>query len=682
MFGRQIFLDSMNNESQQRRRNELLRQYLENQRHGTPFTELAIPSLRNDGLTLDLNFILLEDADRVRSNEMCFRTLVQENKQLRQIFAELLLNYSLTYFNNRRNACNRHLLEYIRQMEERYVAMEKELIRTKMLIPVITRNSKVVHQMVITTRYRYFYYSQTDMNWEGFSIANKYGSPWENPCNKYQESTNVSLRKKNHSTKRSKELNGKTFGDIDCTKKKISQNPQNDIYSMKHSTNNFYRDKTLINNSNAAYVTHKAPVFLPQTSIRSMNVFKCDKMNSKVTLIKICVGFAKFIAICVYRIVYINLQKRFDFFDRKKAPTTNDQVSFLLNYNCSKYNETSNKIRCVVFLEACQSLGEKHESEASFHTDFDIKHEDHTQASCTINTSEFQPIARSKVTSDVSERKFEIDQSTTDRQSNPRSDEKSAFKRMKMLENANVHRKENFHPGQTYQSNRNPCNNQWKKLSCDRTRSVNDPARNFAHLVEKRRKETYKTIPTPRSNVHTAYAPMVQPSTWNPMLDTNGFTIQLLRLAVLLYAPALMPALNLLIARQNAQTSIPIPCTEGSNDLLTQIFTILNNQQSVPNLPYVSSSRVGQNPRFPIESTSRNSMSNSNPHSENIAKQLRDGNCDTSRQFEKNSIAVNTSLEASTCTDTNMSSAQYKKSNSYDQSEVKEEIPEQINERK
>ncbi|XP_076392519.1 uncharacterized protein LOC100882452 isoform X2 [Megachile rotundata] len=471
------------------------------------------------------------------------------------------------------------------------------------------------------------------MNWEGFSIANKYGSPWENPCNKYQESTNVSLRKKNHSTKRSKELNGKTFGDIDCTKKKISQNPQNDIYSMKHSTNNFYRDKTLINNSNAAYVTHKAPVFPPQTSIRSMNVFKCDKMNSK---------------------------KRFDFFDRKKAPTTNDQIS----------------------MEACQSLGEKHESEASFHTDFDIKHEDHTQASCTINTSEFQPIARSKVTSDVSERKFEIDQSTTDRQSNPRSDEKSAFKRMKMLENANVHRKENFHPGQTYQSNRNPCNNQWKKLSCDRTRSVNDPARNFAHLVEKRRKETYKTIPTPRSNVHTAYAPMVQPSTWNPMLDTNGFTIQLLRLAVLLYAPALMPALNLLIARQNAQTSIPIPCTEGSNDLLTQIFTILNNQQSVPNLPYVSSSRVGQNPRFPIESTSRNSMSNSNPHSENIAKQLRDGNCDTSRQFEKNSIAVNTSLEASTCTDTNMSSAQYKRSNSYDQSEVKEEIPEQINERK
>ncbi|XP_076392518.1 uncharacterized protein LOC100882452 isoform X1 [Megachile rotundata] len=594
MFGRQIFLDSMNNESQQRRRNELLRQYLENQRHGTPFTELAIPSLRNDGLTLDLNFILLEDADRVRSNEMCFRT----------------------------NACNRHLLEYIRQMEERYVAMEKELIRTKMLIPVITRNNKAVHQM-----------SQTDMNWEGFSIANKYGSPWENPCNKYQESTNVSLRKKNHSTKRSKELNGKTFGDIDCTKKKISQNPQNDIYSMKHSTNNFYRDKTLINNSNAAYVTHKAPVFPPQTSIRSMNVFKCDKMNSK---------------------------KRFDFFDRKKAPTTNDQIS----------------------MEACQSLGEKHESEASFHTDFDIKHEDHTQASCTINTSEFQPIARSKVTSDVSERKFEIDQSTTDRQSNPRSDEKSAFKRMKMLENANVHRKENFHPGQTYQSNRNPCNNQWKKLSCDRTRSVNDPARNFAHLVEKRRKETYKTIPTPRSNVHTAYAPMVQPSTWNPMLDTNGFTIQLLRLAVLLYAPALMPALNLLIARQNAQTSIPIPCTEGSNDLLTQIFTILNNQQSVPNLPYVSSSRVGQNPRFPIESTSRNSMSNSNPHSENIAKQLRDGNCDTSRQFEKNSIAVNTSLEASTCTDTNMSSAQYKRSNSYDQSEVKEEIPEQINERK
>lgn len=180
-------------------------------------------------------------------------------------------------------------------------------------------------------------------------------------------------------------------------------------------------------------------------------------------------------------------------------------------------------------MEVCQRLDKKHEPETSSHTGFDVKQEDRTQAGCTVNTAEFRPIMGPKFSNDLPERKSEINQSTSNQPSNTRFEERNAFKRMKIFENANLHRKENSHSGQTYQSNRNHWNNPWKRLPYERTRTENDPTRNFTRLVQKQRKETHKTVPTPRSNVHTAYTPMVQPSTWNPMLDTNGFTIQLLR---------------------------------------------------------------------------------------------------------------------------------------------------------
>lgn len=76
--------------------------------------------------------------------------------------------------------------------------------------------------------------------------------------------------------------------------------------------------------------------------------------------------------------------------------------------------------------------------------------------------------------------------------------------------------------------NRNYWNNYTKKLPYGRTRA-NDSSRQYTRIVQKQKKEMHKRIPTPRSNVHTAYTPMTQPSTWNSMLDPNGFTIQLLR---------------------------------------------------------------------------------------------------------------------------------------------------------
>ncbi|XP_025075373.1 uncharacterized protein LOC105432054 [Pogonomyrmex barbatus] len=97
-----------------------------------------------------------------------------------------------------------------------------------------------------------------------------------------------------------------------------------------------------------------------------------------------------------------------------------------------------------------------------------------------------------------------------------------------------------------------------------------------------------RRTPMPRSTVHTTYNPITRSST-TPILDSSGLTIQFLRLAVLLYAPTLMPALNSLIAQQNQQTPVSMSSAfERSNDLLTQIFRLLNEQQSIPNLPFVS----------------------------------------------------------------------------------------------
>ena len=175
-------------------------------------------------------------------------------------------------------------------------------------------------------------------------------------------------------------------------------------------------------------------------------------------------------------------------------------------------------------MEACQSFDKKHEPETSYHTNFDVKHEDHTQTKPTVYAPEFRPVMGSKFNSDIS------DQSTSHcQQQNIHAEEKCMFKRNKFFENTDAHRKDNFDVRQIPQSNRNYWNNHAKKLSSERTCYTNDSSRQFTRTVQKQKKELYKKMPTPRSNVHTAYTPIMQPLTWNSMLDPNGFTIQLLR---------------------------------------------------------------------------------------------------------------------------------------------------------
>ncbi|CAK9809300.1 hypothetical protein ANTPLA_LOCUS6112 [Anthophora plagiata] len=332
-------------------------------------------------------------------------------------------------------------------------------------------------------------------------------------------------------------------------------------------------------------------------------------------------------------------------------------------------------------MNICQSFDKKHEPETTFYTDFDVKHDDHMQINSAVNTPEFRPIIKPKLNNDISEENSKVEQPPCH---NPNTDfqGKCIFKRMNFFENTNTRQKEYLHSSQTSEDNSTYWNNHSNKVtSNEKTRGnncTNDTPRYFTRTVQKPKKDAHKRIPTPRSNVHTAYTPMVQSPTWNPILDPNGLTIQLLRLAVLLYAPTLMPALNSLIARQSVQTSIPIPCSEGANDLLAQIFTILNNQQRIPNLSYVSNPRIDESSHHQ-ETNLQNSSSHQPSHSENITKQFRNDCCDrrtsVSNQFEKNSIAVNTSLEICDCANMKESSSQYNENISHDQkTEEKEKL--------
>ncbi|XP_017755230.1 PREDICTED: uncharacterized protein LOC108547292 [Eufriesea mexicana] len=590
MFGRQIFLEPVDNQ-RNHGHNEFIRQFSANQRNGIPFAEvLNVPSLRNDGLMLDLNFILVEDNDHGQPNNLYFRT-------------------------NRGNIPNRYLLEYIRQMEERYLIMEKELTRAKMLIPIITRNTNVVHQS-----------SQTDVNWKQCSLT-KYGhflgTSSKNQYKKNQDQMNVSSKKKYYTTKRNKDSVDKFLTDSNWIKhRNLSQNLQNDIYPMKEPDSNEFRSesKTLTNNSTAVCSIHNIAMILSQNSTQLTNLSSHEQTNFKANS-----DIHKDVDKCDLRdsqIIFGNSTRQLGSFETQKTS-----------------------------MEVCQSIDKKYEPETPCCTDFDVKHEDYAQTKLAVNTPDFRPITRSKFNNDISGQATSHNPNLT--KYNTNFDEKCI--------------------------NRN-CWTNYAKLPYERTRCTNDSSRQFTRIVKKQKKETYKKIPTPRSNVHTAYTPMVQSSSWNPILDPNGFTIQLLRLAVLLYAPILMPALNSLIAQQSTQTTIPIPipCTEGSNDLLTQIFTILTSQQCVPNLPYVPNSRMDENPRQSQESNPHNLSSYSNSLPKDLSKQLRNDTCNVKsfekKQFEKNSIAVNTSLEICSCKNVKPSSSQYSRNTLRDQIEEDENL--------
>lgn len=82
-----------------------------------------------------------------------------------------------------------------------------------------------------------------------------------------------------------------------------------------------------------------------------------------------------------------------------------------------------------------------------------------------------------------------------------------------------------------------------------------------------------------------------------------------------------MPALNSLIAQQNQQMPVSMfSAFEGPNELLMQIFRLLNEQQSIPNLPFIpiGSERVsssltaemnGESPRSLFEGKEENTSS-------------------------------------------------------------------------
>lgn len=110
------------------------------------------------------------------------------------------------------------------------------------------------------------------------------------------------------------------------------------------------------------------------------------------------------------------------------------------------------------------------------------------------------------------------------------------------------------------------------------------------------------------------------------------------RLAVLLYAPALMPALNSLIAQQNQQTPLS-SSFERSNDLLTQIFRLLNEQQSIYNLPFVSLESERESSTLAAETNTESSQT----HSEQKQKDIPITTKESAFSLKQESISAGTS---------------------------------------
>ncbi|XP_076657142.1 uncharacterized protein LOC143361546 [Halictus rubicundus] len=580
MFGRQIFLESVDDRSEQWRRNECLRQLLAARaQQGTPIAQLArVPFSRNDGFTLDLNFIVLDDP------------------------------YLRT---PRINTTDQYLLEYIRQMEERYAAMERELTRTKMLLPLIPRNTVPLRQA-----------SQTD--WKECSLAKKYGCNGANSLGSQRETTvrsrdalnrekmNVSSRRRHHARRGRDSI-------VDHTNwrncRNTFQNSQNDVYPIRDPGSRSCRPKILNNDSTAVCSTHNVAVILSQDSTPLTDDSRRDQTVPRPEV------HTFFPSGNTSTSLHANNNIILDSENNRDATNIAD--------GSGKSSITANMPKPPppmknVLMEACQRSEEKREPETSRFIDSDVKHEDCKETGFMANGSILPSAMKSNLHQDDSGRNPEsmLRGSSDDRA------EKRAIKRMKCFENAFVRREEN----------------RLRKLQQERNSLTNDQARNLTRMLQKNVR-TQKRVPTPRSNVHTACTPMVQPALSNPVLDPNGMTVRLLRLAVLLYAPTLLPTLNSLIAQQNNQSTIPIPCFEGSNDLLTQLFRVLSNQQRVPNLSYTASPRPEETPQNSSVASSSSPRSLSNPEQrfQTLSKQSQDETVASTSRQEINSVGVDAS---------------------------------------
>ncbi|XP_033324295.2 uncharacterized protein LOC117219327 isoform X2 [Megalopta genalis] len=547
MFGRQLFLESVDDRNEQWRRNECLRQLVTMRtQQGPPIAQLTrMPLSRNDGFTLDLNLIVLDDP-YLRAPRI--------------------------------NTTDQYLLEYIRQMEERYAAMERELTRTKMMLPLISRNTVSAHQ-------------SANVNWKECSLANKYGSNagkssesrrgtivGARDFNQNRERTNVFSRRMRHARQ-------EVDSTVDRTNWRNCGNSfQNDVYPIRDPASHGCRPRTWGNNSAAVCSTHNVAMIIPQDPISPPNVSRHDQTRPRPDVRK------------YFSNGYANARLQADNNNILEADSNRDAAKMFDGSAKSSIAINTQKTQFLVktaLMEACQRSDEKQEPETSRCIDSDVKHEDYKQAGFTVNGSILPTTAEPKLRRENSERK---PASTTSAGSSDDLAEKRALKRIKYFENSFARREEN----------------RLEKLQQERIRSMNEQARNLARMIQ-RNARAQKRVPTPRSNVHTACTPMMQPVLTNQMLDPNGMTIRLLRLAVLLYAPALLPALNSLIAQQSSQTTIPIPCFDGSNDLLTQLLRVLGSQQRVPNLSYTASPRSEETPQNPRVASSSSPRTMSNP---------------------------------------------------------------------
>ncbi|XP_018402340.1 PREDICTED: uncharacterized protein LOC108779407 isoform X2 [Cyphomyrmex costatus] len=530
-------------------------------------SSLSVPS--NQGLRVNVSFTILNDGNRLEPEEIYqLGNITPHYTQSRNGFRRSLCNSNTVRHNNL-------LRNYIRQINENYAAIERELMRARILAPLIERNRFAGCQSA--------FYNQraATCNWNKFPTGNR-------TCS---ERISPELQERYANTReRSNRQACALFGHECCIADRMN------IYGCSRNQQLAKQKENLPEKFNDSPRTAKE--HSPQTSALSATVQKLQLNNNNYAGTSLAQNNNE------------TIKQR----SSKESMEACQGVSKIIN-NVAKISHSAesrpvkpvainNSDKRSIDPVSCQGNVLLQTAESGVVTDQNVigqgrgnkrKLDDLKDRAIAINLGVGSQQDRPKLTERIKPRVKDTSTTFTPdekiaksklRNSRMPTEGKTFWKKhvstpkyasfLRMF-----HKEDNQLRGNSSSRRNEREKSQYRRgLSAESSSTDRDNRAN--PRIEKR-------TPTPRSTVHTTYNHIMHSSATDPTLDSSSLTIQLLRLAVLLYAPTLMPALNSLIAQQNQQTPVSMSSAfEGSNDLLIQIFRLLNEQQSISNLPFVS----------------------------------------------------------------------------------------------
>ncbi|EGI66828.1 PREDICTED: uncharacterized protein LOC105144932 [Acromyrmex echinatior] len=562
-------------------------------------SSLSLPS--NQGLRVNVSFTILDDGNRLEP---------EETHQLGNITS----HYTQSRNGFHRSLCNsnaaRHnilLRNYIRQINENYAAIERELIRARILAPLIERDR------FVGCRNAFYNQRAATCNWNKFPTGNRTCSEKISP--KLQERYVNPQERNNHQTC---VLSGHEcciadrMNIYDCSRnqqparqKENSPENLNDSprtvkeHSPQTSTFNATVQKLQLNNN----ALHN----FAGTSLAQNNNETIKQRSSKESM-EACQGVSKIIN---------NAVKTSDLAESrpvKPVMINNSDKRSIDPVSCQRNVLLQTAESGVVTDQNVAGQGRGNKRKLNVLEDRAVGLEAGSQQNRPRLTEKIKLRVKDTSTTFTPDEKIvrsKIRNSRMPTEGKPfwkrhvSTPKYASFLRMFHKEETDNQLSDNS----SSRRNEREKSQYRRRLSAESSNTDRDNRTN--PQIERR-------TPTPRSTVHTTYNPIIH-STTDPTLDSSGLTIQLLRLAVLLYAPTLMPALNSLIAQQNQQTPSTSSAFEGSNDLLVQIFRLLNEQQSIPNLPFVSIGSERASTALTVETNGESSRTLSVEEEENTS---------------------------------------------------------------